>query len=78
MKNDRDHAAADFDQSMRLKPNNGPALFGRGALSYSQNNYLHSIEDLDRAVALLPKFQAAFYLRGLAQRGHPQNRVCSG
>ena len=61
----------DFEQSLRLNPNQFKAWVGRGFLAEKQGNLGEAITDLSRSVDLQPTTQAYLELgRMLAQSGH--------
>jgi protein O-mannosyl-transferase len=68
---DDDAAHKDFDQSLRLNPNQYNAWLGLGLLARKQGKLDEAISDLSRSVGLQPTAQAYYELgRTLAQAGH--------
>jgi len=53
-KRDYDHAIADFDQAIRLEPNNEPAFLNRGEAYLGKRDYDRAIADYDQAIRLAP------------------------
>jgi len=65
-KGDLDHAIADFDQAIALKPDHAEAYHGRGLAYRDKGDLDHAIADCDQAIALKPDFAVAYLSRGLA------------
>lgn len=59
-------AIANFDQVLRLDPQNVKAYFNRGFAYYNLENYQKAIEDYGKAIEINPSDAEAFYNRGLA------------
>jgi tetratricopeptide (TPR) repeat protein len=58
-------AIADFDESIKLQPDNVPALAGRARAKFSLGRYADAVADYDNAIRLSPD-RADFYI----ERGH--------
>jgi lipoprotein NlpI len=73
-KGDDDHAAADFDKAIELKPGYAAAFNNRGSVSFSRHEYARAIADFDKAVALDPRKPAFFWNRAHAyeETGAPE------
>jgi tetratricopeptide (TPR) repeat protein len=71
-KNEYDLAIADYNQSIRLNPNNAATYYNRGHAYFRKENYDLAIADFSQAIRLNPKEARAFYNRGVA-RGAKQN-----
>jgi tetratricopeptide (TPR) repeat protein len=67
-KNDFDRAIADFDESLRLNPNNVVALSNRGAAWLLKGEPARAIADLNTVISLNPKDPAPFAARGALWR----------
>ncbi len=68
---DDEQAHKDFDQSLRLSPNQYNAWFGLGLLAHKQGKLDEAISDLSRSVELQPTAQGYLELgRALVQGGH--------
>jgi tetratricopeptide (TPR) repeat protein len=67
-KGDHDRAIADYDQAIRLDPNNAVVHFQRGYAYYAKGDDDHAIADYDQTIRLEPAYTAAFTSRGLAYR----------
>jgi tetratricopeptide (TPR) repeat protein len=65
-KGDHDRAIADYDQVIRLKPDDGYAYFNRGIAYDSKGDYDRAIADYDQATRLKPDFVDAYNNRGYA------------
>ena len=59
-------AAADFDQALKLAPDNAKILILRGETYAAQGKYALSLADLDRAVAIAPRDPDAYTHRASA------------
>jgi protein O-mannosyl-transferase len=65
-----EQASNNFDQSLRLNPNQFSAWFGLGLLARKQGKIEEAIADLNRSIELQPTAEAFFELGGsLAQAG---------
>lgn len=53
-KGDDDHALADYDRAIALKPDFESAYVRRGLAYHDRTHYARAIEDFDRAIALKP------------------------
>jgi tetratricopeptide (TPR) repeat protein len=67
-KNDFDRAIVDFNESLRLDPNNLVALSNRGAAWLLKGETTKAIADLDSVISLNPKNPASFSARGALWR----------
>jgi tetratricopeptide (TPR) repeat protein len=68
-------AAADFEQAVRLSPK-FPQLHKELAIAYAnQGRYREAIIQLDVAIALEPRFAAAYYYKGLALKALHDNEL---
>jgi tetratricopeptide (TPR) repeat protein len=67
-RNDFDRAIADFDESLRLNPNNVVALSNRGAAWLLKGEPARAIADLNTVISLNPKNPAPFAARGALWR----------
>ena len=65
-KGDRDRAIADFDEAIRLNPNNSNAFNNRGSAYNAKGDRDRAIVDYDKAIGINPGYAAAFYNRGNA------------
>jgi TonB family protein len=67
-KNDGDRAIADFNKAIRLAPNNPTFRLSRAGyyIYFRHANLDAAIADLDRVIALNPKFALAYRIRGNA------------
>ncbi len=73
-KDDYDRAIADYDQAIRLDPNEASLYFNRGVAHENkeplsderEGYYARAIADYDQAIRLDPKFAPAYYRRGSA------------
>jgi tetratricopeptide (TPR) repeat protein len=63
-----DRAIADYDEGLRLEPNNAAALRNRGFLNAKRQRYDRAIEDFDEAIRLDPNVAASFSGRAYALR----------
>lgn len=62
-KGDRDHALADYDEAVRLNPNNSRALHNRGVIYGEQELYELALEDFDTAIKIEPSYANAWNAR---------------
>jgi len=63
-----DRAIADYDEGIRLSPNNASAFRNRGFLNTKRQRYDRAIQDFDEAIRLDPNVAAAFSGRAYALR----------
>jgi tetratricopeptide (TPR) repeat protein len=63
-----DRAIADYDEGLRLEPNNAAALRNRGFLNTRRQRYDRAIQDFDEAIRLDPNVAASFSGRAYALR----------
>jgi tetratricopeptide (TPR) repeat protein len=70
-KSDYDRAIADFDQAIRLDPNDAfaTAYNSRGNAYNAKGDYDRAIADFDQAIRLHPNLVASYNNRGLAYNG---------
>lgn len=59
-------AVADYDEAIRLDPNNAAIFLNRGAAMNYVQNYSRAIEDLDQAIRLDERNAGAYHNRGVA------------
>jgi tetratricopeptide (TPR) repeat protein len=65
-KGEYDRAIQDFDQAIRLHPNDAYAFNGRGNAYNDKGDYDTAIQDFDEAIRLIPYYGYAFNGRGNA------------
>jgi tetratricopeptide (TPR) repeat protein len=58
-------AIADFNQVLKLEPDNTFAYFGRGLSNFSLENYHTAKKDFDQALEISPNFAYGYYFRGI-------------
>jgi tetratricopeptide (TPR) repeat protein len=63
-----DRAIADYDEGIRLNPNNATAFRNRGFLNARMRRYDRAIQDFDEAIRLDPNVTASFSGRAYALR----------
>ncbi len=63
-KGDYDHAIQDYDDAIRLNPNDAPAYNDRGSAYFYKGDYDRAIQDFNEAIRLNPNFVEAYYNRG--------------
>ncbi len=61
-------AIEDYDETIRLNPNDAEAYFKRGNAYYNLNKEKRAIEDYDKAIRLNPQFAEAYHNRGTTYR----------
>ncbi len=66
---DDEHAIADYNQAIKLKPNYVQALVSRALAYANQQNFELAIMDYSHAIRIDPTNAKAFYGRGLAKFG---------
>jgi tetratricopeptide (TPR) repeat protein len=64
---DKKGAIADYDQTLRLDPNNALAYYNRGIARRGLGDKKGAIADYDQTLRLDPKYATAYYSRGLAR-----------
>ena len=74
MKGEYDHAIADLDQAIRLKPDFADAYFSRGLAYSDKGDYDRAITDFDQAIRLKPDAAYAYNGRGIALKVIPSLR----
>jgi tetratricopeptide (TPR) repeat protein len=65
-KGNYDQAIQDFDQALRLVPNDADSFYNRGSAYLERKDYDRAIQDSDQALRLNPNDTGAFTNRGLA------------
>jgi lipoprotein NlpI len=63
-KGDLDRAITDFNEAIRLNPQNISAYLNRGNTYEAKDDLDHAIADYSEAIRLYPKFATAYYDRG--------------
>jgi tetratricopeptide (TPR) repeat protein len=63
-----DRAIQDFDEAIRLKPDDAYAFYFRGSDYFALDQYARAIQDYDEAIRLKPDYAYGFYSRGLAEK----------
>ena len=63
-KGDFDKSIADFDQALRLDPQNAASYVGRADCWRAKGNLDKAVEDLERAIRVNPKLAKAYTIRG--------------
>lgn len=58
---------ADFDEALRLNPQNAFVYYDRANLYAARKDYVHAIDDYTKAISLEPGLAEAYYNRGLAR-----------
>lgn len=58
---------ADFDDAIRLSPNNAYLFYNRGNFHADHKEYSQAIDDYTRAIQIDPRLAEAWYNRGLAR-----------
>jgi tetratricopeptide (TPR) repeat protein len=61
-----DHAMADYNAALRLKPDYAPALAGRAIVWFDKGQYDRAIDDCTHALRIEPNFTEAINNRALA------------
>lgn len=64
---DIDKNLSDYDQAIRLRPDDVDFRFARAALLEKKGNFAGAIADYDRAIQIDPKDAKALYRRGMAK-----------
>jgi tetratricopeptide (TPR) repeat protein len=65
-KREYDRAIQDFDQVIKLNPNDTAAFNNRGVAYVDKHEYDRAIQDFDQAIKLNPNYALAFNNRGVA------------
>jgi len=63
-RNDQVHAIADFDEALKVEPNNIQALTSRAFAYRTQGNSAKALSDYDAAIRLAPANGALYAARG--------------
>ena len=76
-KDDHDRAIADYDEAIRLDPNNALALVNRGWSYERKGAYDRAIADYDEAIEADPKYSLAYNNRGWIRylQGDPDRAI---
>jgi tetratricopeptide (TPR) repeat protein len=61
-------AIEDYDEAIRLNPNDAEAYFNRGNAYHNLNKKKRAIEDYDKAIRLNPQFAETYHNRGTTYR----------
>src|SRR4051812_59470 len=61
-----DRGLADYNETIRLNPNDASAYFNRGKFWDAKGDFDRAIADYSEAIRLDPKYAAAYNNRGLA------------
>jgi len=72
MKRQYDRAIEDYDQAIRLNPNDVKSFFNRGFTYSNKGQFDHAIEDYDQAIRLNPNYAEAYDARGNAYANKSQ------
>ena len=67
-------AIEDYDEAIRVNPNDAVAYFNRGNAYHSLNKKKRAIEDYDQAIRLNPEYADAYHNRGTTYRDLGQFR----
>ena len=65
-KNDYSKAIANYEEAIRLEPDDGRLYYMRGNAHLSQKQYTEAIADYDKAIQLNPEFSDTYHWRGRA------------
>ncbi|TVP59084.1 MAG: tetratricopeptide repeat protein [Nodularia sp. (in: Bacteria)] len=65
--NNYQEAIADFDQVIKLEPDNIYAYLGKGLGNFSLENYQAAKENFDQALEISPNFAHGYYFRGFTR-----------
>jgi lipoprotein NlpI len=65
-KGDHDRAFLDYNEAIRLNPNDSGVYYDRAVTYKRKGDIDHAIQDYDQAIRLNPKYAAAIYNRGIA------------
>lgn len=68
-KGETDRAIQDYDQAIKLDPNDTAAYINRGGANESKRQYDRAIQDYDQAIKLEPSYALAYFGRGNAYSG---------
>ena len=61
-----ERAIEDFDEAIRLNPEDADAYYNRGVAYGDLGQYEREIQDYDEAIRLNPEYAKAYYNRGVA------------
>ena len=61
---DLDRAIAEFEEAIRIDPQNAKAFLGRGMVWYQKKEYDRAMADYDAAITINPQYASAFDNRG--------------
>ena len=67
-KGDLDRAIGDYDQAIRLEPDNADAHNGRGVAWADKGDYAQAVRDYDRALQINPNHERAAVYKALAEK----------
>ena len=70
---DYDEAISNYNEAIRLSPNDADAYFKRGNAYYDKKDYEKAINDYNEAIRLDPNHAKVYYYRGLAYRKQWKN-----
>jgi tetratricopeptide (TPR) repeat protein len=71
-KGQNDRAIQDYDQAIKLNPNDADTFFDRGSVYSDKGQYDRAIQDFDQAIKLNPNLALAFNNRGFAYNNKGQ------
>ena len=66
-KGDNDRAIQDYDQAIRLKPDDASAYYRRGSVRGFLGDNVRAIDDFSKGIELNPKLGSAYSLRGYSR-----------
>jgi uracil-DNA glycosylase family 4 len=74
----QDQALSDFDEAIRLEPNEAQPYAERGALYYLRGNFDQAIADCTQAIRFGPKNPDLYFVRGASfhQKGNLERAIC--
>ena len=62
-----EEAITDFDEALKLKPNDPGLLSTRGVIKYNSDQYEEAIKDFDKALKINARHAYSLYYRGLVK-----------